>query len=135
AGSALTGALAAAAGEPRARALGDFLDLVAAHLAKGGFAVRRLPLLVVPTALLVDRAGLTHDEFLITGCNVVPELRAGRLRAEGFASLLPSFDRRARETFADAGCRLDLLPPLVHSVVLNGGYRCASNHLREHRGS
>ena len=134
-GSALSGALAAAEGEPRARALGEFLDLVAARLAQGGFTVRRLPLLVVPTALLRDRAGLTHDEFLITACNVVPEVRVGKPRAEGFASLMPAFDRRARDTFAAAGCRLDLLPPLVHSVVLNGGYRCASNHLRERHGS
>ncbi|HEX3553357.1 MAG TPA: hypothetical protein VIA62_09010 [Thermoanaerobaculia bacterium] len=33
-------------------------------------------------------------------------------------------------TFAGLGVHLDLFPPLVRSVILNGGYRCASNHLR-----
>jgi phage terminase Nu1 subunit (DNA packaging protein) len=107
-----------------------FLDLVADHLRKEGMEVRRLPLLTVPVALLRNREGLTHDEFLITWNNVVAETRAGRLRAEGFASLIPAGDRMAREAFAAAGAQLDLLPPLIRSVILNGGYRCASNHVR-----
>jgi phage terminase Nu1 subunit (DNA packaging protein) len=111
--------------------LDGFLDLVADHLRKEGMEVRRLPLLAVPVALLRDREGLTHDEFLITWNNIVAETRAGHLRAEGFASLIPAGDRLARETFAAAGARLDLFPPLVRSVILNGGYRCASNHVRE----
>jgi hypothetical protein len=111
--------------------LDAFLDLVAGHLRKEGMEVRRLPLLAVPVALLRDREGLTHDEFLITWNNVVAETRAGRLRAEGFASLIPAGDRVARETFAAAGAQLDLVPPLVRSVILNGGYRCASNHVRD----
>jgi hypothetical protein len=82
-------------------------------------------------SLLRNREGLTHDEFLITWNNVVAETRDGRLRAEGFASLIPTADRLVRETFAAAGARLDLFPPLVRSVILNGGYRCASNHVRE----
>ncbi len=110
--------------------LDSFLDLAADHLRKEGMEVRRLPLLAVPVALLRDREGLTHDEFLITWNNVVAETRGGRLRAEGFASLIPAGDRLARETFATAGARLDLFPPLVRSVILNGGYRCASNHVR-----
>jgi hypothetical protein len=110
--------------------LDAFLDLVADHLRKEGMEVRRLPLLAVPVALLRDREGLTHGEFLITWNNVVAETRAGRLRAEGFASLIPAGDRLARDTFAAAGARLDLFPPLVRSVILNGGYRCASNHVR-----
>lgn len=110
--------------------LDAFLDLVADHLRKEGMEVRRLPLLAVPVALLRDREGLSHGEFLITWNNVVAETRGGRLRAEGFASLIPAGDRLARETFAAAGARLDLFAPLVRSVVLNGGYRCASNHVR-----
>jgi hypothetical protein len=118
------GALAPSAG------LDAFLDLVADHLRKEGMEVRRLPLLAVPVALLRDREGLTHGEFLITWNNVVAETQAGRLRAEGFASLIPAGDRLARDAFAAAGARLDLFPPLVRSVILNGGYRCASNHVR-----
>jgi hypothetical protein len=111
-------------------ALGAFLDLAAAHLAAEGMEVRRLPLLTVPVALLQDRAGLSHSSFLITWNNVVVETRGGLARAEGFSSLIPSGDTRAREAFGALGVRLDLLPPLVRSVILNGGYRCASNHLR-----
>jgi hypothetical protein len=80
--------------------------------------------------LLADAAGLAHPEFLLTWNNVVVERRDGAARAEGFASLFPPGDAAAGQTFADAGVRLDLLPPLRRSVVLNGGYRCASNHRR-----
>jgi hypothetical protein len=124
-GEALARALAAAPA-----GLGDFLDLIAEHLAKQGMEVRRLPLLSVPVALLRNRDGLEHREFLITWNNVVAETRGGRLRAEGFSSLIPMGDRLAEETFRAAGAHLDLVPPLVRSVVLNGGYRCASNHVR-----
>jgi hypothetical protein len=110
--------------------LGSFLDLAAGHLKSQGFEVRRLPLLSVPVPLLQDHAGLTHPSFLITWNNVVVEHRKKSLRAEGFASLIPAGDRLARDTFAGLGVHLDLFPPLVHSVILNGGYRCASNHLR-----
>jgi len=122
--------LAAAQRTPETEALAAFLDLAAAHLAAEGLEVRRLPLLTVPIALLQDRAGLSHSSFLITWNNVVVETRQGRARAEGFSSLIPSGDARAREAFGALGVRLDLLPPLVRSVILNGGYRCASNHLR-----
>jgi len=60
---------------------------------------------------------------------VVQSGRSG-VRAEGFSGLFPAGDRLAKETFAAAGCELELLPPLVSSVIANGGYRCASNHLR-----
>jgi hypothetical protein len=122
--------LAAAQQVPSMAGLDAFLDLAARHLAAEGFEVRRLPLLRVPVALLRDRAGLTHEEFLVTWNNVVVEARKGAARAEGFSSLLPSGDRRAKEVFGELGVRLDLFPPLVRSVILNGGYRCASNHLR-----
>ncbi len=130
-GDRLAAELKAAQGAPRPAALAPFLDLAAAHLATQGFAVDRLPLLFVPVSLLRDAAGLTHPDFLLTWNNVVVETRAGRTRAEGFASLLAPGDALAREVFARAGAHLDLLPPLVRSIVLNGGYRCASNHLRQ----
>ena len=127
----LPGELAAALDTPAAAGLDAFLDLVAEHLGKQGMAVARLPLLLVPTRLLARQEELRHDAFKITWNNVVVETREGKVRAEGFASLLPAGDKLAVEAFARAGTRLDLLPPLVRSVVLTGGYRCASNHLRQ----
>jgi hypothetical protein len=130
----LPGELVAAQQAPAAVRLDAFLDLVAAHLGGEGFRVERLPLLLVPTRLLADPEGVGAREFLLTWNNVVIERTpAGDLRAEGFSSLLPPGDAQARQLFAAAGCRLDLLPALVHSIVLNGGYRCASNHLRAKR--
>jgi hypothetical protein len=114
----------------RARRLAAFLDLMSEHLRGQGLAVHRLPLVLVPTELLVDRADLDHQDFLLTWTNVITEAGPGGPRAEGFSSLLPRGDEQARRVFAQAGCSLDLLPSLVRSVVLVGGYRCASNHLR-----
>lgn len=130
AGGELAAALGAAQRTPAAARLDGFLDLVAAHLGSQGFRVERLPLLTVPVTLLSDHEGVAGREFLLTWNNVVLETRDGQLRAEGFSSLLPAGDREARRVFTAAGCSLDLLPALVHSIVLNGGYRCASNHLR-----
>ena len=130
AGGELAAALGAAQQTPAAARLDGFLDMVAGHLASQGFRVERLPLLTVPVTLLSDHEGVAGREFLLTWNNVVLETRGGRLRAEGFSSLLPAGDREARRLFTAAGCSLDLLPALVHSIVLNGGYRCASNHLR-----
>ena len=127
----LAAALAPAQESARAAALQGFLDAVAAHLARQGIEVARLPLLLVPVPLLADPRGIGHPDFRITWNNVVVEVRDGRPRAEGFAALLPAGDRLAEQAFARAGTRLDLLPPLVRSVILTGGYRCASNHLRE----
>ncbi|MFL6258911.1 MAG: hypothetical protein ACJ76Y_04295 [Thermoanaerobaculia bacterium] len=129
-GAALSAAMTAAQGAPEMDALGGFLDLVAGELAKGGMNVRRLPILIVPVALLADRSGLSHESFLLTWNNAVVEVRKGQARAEGFSYLLPAGDQAARDAFAALGVRLDLFPPLVRSIVLNGGYRCASNHLR-----
>jgi hypothetical protein len=129
AGAALAAALAAAQKAPQAEGLDAFLDLTAEHLAAEGLEVGRLPILSMPVALLRERAGLTHEEFLLTWNNVVVEIRNG-VRAEGFASLLPRGDREAVQSFAALGARLDLLQPLPRSVILNGGYRCASNHVR-----
>jgi len=130
AGNELAAALAAAQRTPEMDALGAFLDLVARQLASSGMEVRRLPILTVPVPLLADRSGLSHSGFLITWNNVVVESRPGKVRAEGFSYLLPSGDRAARDAFGAFGVQLDLFPPLVRSIVLNGGYRCASNHLR-----
>lgn len=122
--------LAAAQGERRAAALGAFLDLVATHLAANGFEVRRLPLLLVPTRLLTEADPNGSPDFVLGWNNVVVESAGGQTRAEGFASLLAAGDARAREVFAAAGSALDLFPPLVDSVILGGGYRCASNQLK-----
>ncbi len=130
AGDPLRAAMADAQRTPGMEALGELLDLVAGHLAGEGMEVRRLPLLRVPVPLLRERTGLAHGELLITWNNVVVESRKGTPRAEGFSSLIPAGDARAREAFGSLGVRLDLFPPLVRSVILNGGYRCASNHLR-----
>jgi hypothetical protein len=129
-GEALRDSIASAQRAGRPRALAGYLDLVAAHLAKQGLPVARLPLLLVPTALLADRAGVEHPDFLLGWNNVVVEVVAGEAVAEGFASSLATGDEEARRVFAAAGCRLGLVPALRSSVVLNGGYRCASNHLR-----
>jgi hypothetical protein len=130
AGDALAAALASAQRTPEMDAFGGFLDLVARELAAAGMTVRRLPLLTVPVGLLQNREDLGHDSFLITWNNVVVETHGKAARAEGFSYLIPRGDREAREAFAALGVHLDLFPPLVRSIVLNGGYRCASNHLR-----
>jgi hypothetical protein len=129
-GDDLRRALLDAQAEPRGEGLEAYLDLVARHLERRGLVVRRLPLLRIPTALLADRRGVSHREFLLGWNNVVLETGAEGIRAEGFASGLAAGDAAARRVFTEAGTELSLLPPLVHSVVLNGGYRCASNHLR-----
>ena len=133
-GAALAAALQAAQATPRARGLDGYLDLTAGHLAAEGWEVRRLPLLLVPVALLAERGELRHEDFLLGWNNVVVERRGERVRAEGFAARLGPGDEEARRAFAAAGVELALLPPLIRSVVLGGGYRCASNHLRVEPG-
>jgi hypothetical protein len=120
------GDYAAAQSAARTRSLQKFLDAVAAELQRDGFTVRRLPLLNIPTSF-VARADVAQDkDFLMTWNNVVLE----GSRAEGFSSLLPAVDAEVKRVFADAGFTLTLVPPLTHSIVLGGGYRCASNHIR-----
>jgi hypothetical protein len=128
--AALPDLLAGAQGTPRAAALDAFLDLLAEHLAGSGVPVRRLPLVLVPVALLQDRERFDHDQFLVGWNNVVPDARPDGLRAEGFASGIPTADERARAAYRAAAVELELLPPLLWSVVSNGGYRCASNEIR-----
>ena len=76
------------------------------------------------------RSWAAPDGRSIDQLQEVVETLKTEVRAEGFASLIPAGDAAAREIFGSLGIRLDLFPPLVRSVILNGGYRCASNHLR-----
>ena len=98
-------------------ALQSFLNAIATELQRDGMTVRRMPLVLVSAE---------PADYLITWNNVVLENR----RAEGFASQIPEADAYAKKTFAAAGYKLILFPPLMRSIVLGGGYRCASNHLR-----
>src|SRR5205823_3021724 len=111
---------------PSSVGLQHFLDQCANDLAANGIKVRRLPLLMVPTSLLLDEDRPETPYFLVGWNNVVLEGK----RAEGFASGLPLVDSAARSMFKSAGYDLALFPPLPRSVVLNGGYRCASNEVR-----
>jgi hypothetical protein len=113
-----------------ATGLRRFLDRCATDLAAGGMKVHRLPLIMVPSSAIA-RPETRPDTpyFLLTWNNVVLE-RRGASRAEGFASGLASGDRIARTTFQGAGYTLALFPPLTRSIILNGGYRCASNEVR-----
>jgi hypothetical protein len=113
----------AARNSPKAIALQRFLDVIAEELQRNGMTVRRLPIVVVPASAAAEDV---PSDFLITWNNVVLEKR----RAEGFASLLPSADAYARKVFEASGYKLVLFPPLLRSIMLNGGYRCASNHIR-----
>jgi len=122
--------LAEAQKSPRALALGRFLDLVARHLESSGLEVERLPFLLVPAKLLADREGVDFVDFPVGWNNAVIEAGAGRVRAEAFSMHLPAGDELARSAFERFGAELVLLPPLRRSIVLGGGYRCASNHLR-----
>ncbi len=129
-GAAVGAGVATAHTSQRGHALVSYLDLVAEHLATEGWTVARLPLFVIPAAVLRDPGSIPDEYFFVGWNNVVVERRADGFRAEGFASHLAAGDRIARDAFAAAGVRLDLLPPLLGSVTRNGGYRCASNHLR-----
>lgn len=126
---------ALAGGRRRARPAGlaPFLDLAATHLAAAGFAVHRIPLLLVPTPLLRHAGDYPDPDFVLGWNNVVTEVTGSQRRAEGFGSGLASGDRVARDLYAALGYRLELLPPLPESVRRNGGYRCASNHVRATR--
>ncbi len=117
---------------PAARGLAAFLDAIARQLADEKMEVRRLPILFAPFAALVRADELPEGgTFLIGWNNAVLETRGGDLRAEAFASGLPTTDREAVAAYAKAGARLTLLPALPMSVIRGGGYRCASNHVRE----
>lgn len=118
--------IADAQSAPRVQSLQTFLDTVAQSLVSRGITVRRVPLLNIPATMI--REGVEKD-FLLTWNNVVLEPK----HAEGFASLLDEGDAMARDAFAKSGYALTLYPPLIRSVQLSGGYRCASNHVRPPR--
>lgn len=110
--------------------IGDFLDSAAAYLRTEGLEVRRLPLLHVPEPIVEKEFRLARDGFLVTWSNVVLEHVDGNRFAEGFSSGLPSVDAAVRGIYADAAYELRLTPTLALSVMRDGGYRCASNHVR-----
>jgi len=130
-GDELRRTVAASQQSPAARGLDAFLELIAGQLRGAGVAVFRLPLLWLPPELVPRPDAPLQQPFLITWNNVVQERLDGGRRAEGFSGLLPAGDAWAGRRFAANGYDLQLLPPLVESIVRNGGYRCASQHLRE----
>lgn len=73
--------------------------------------------------------GAGFDDFLL-GWNNAVLVHGETWRAEAFATPVAAGDELARRSYAAAGYRLDLVPPLRGSVLHNGGYRCASNHVR-----
>ena len=123
-------ALSVAQRSERAGGLEAFLDRVARHLEREGLRVGRLPLLLTPMELVEHAADYPDSHFLIGWNNVVLERVGDRWRAEGFSSALAAGDRVARARFDALGYQLGLLPALRESVLRNGGYRCASNHIR-----
>lgn len=113
------------------RSLDLFLERVAETLGAEGMTVRRLPLLWVDPQITgrIDRRSLAP--FLINWNNVVLERTAAGRVAEGFASGFSAGDEVAREVFEGAGYELRLHPPVVESIVRNGGFRCSSQHVRQ----
>jgi len=126
------GAIAEASSGTRARTLDEFLEALAVHLAESG-TVTRVPLLLAPTRTLAAREELQHKDFVIGWNNVVLSTSPGGLMAEGFGSGIERGDDIAAEAFDAANVRVYYLPPLTSSVIRNGGYRCATNHLRAAR--
>lgn len=120
-------------GSTVALGLQGFLDRCAKDLAASGAHVRRLPLLIVPTSLLLNSDDRLNNPYFLVGWNNVVLEKAKSNHAEGFASGFPSGDRAAARAFREADYNLLLFPPLPRSVVLNGGYRCASNEVRAAR--
>jgi hypothetical protein len=115
---------------------GDFsayLDAVAAHLGASGRTVERSPVVFVPTDSFADRRGVDYPWFLLTWNNLVlePAPTGGGFLAEGFDLHFPSVDRQVEALLVRRQVGLSRLPALRRSIVLGGGYRCASNHLRE----
>ena len=67
--------------------------------------------------------------------NNVPGVGFESSEAIEWAWRVPAGDALATRVFRELGYELDLIPPLVRSVILVGGYRCASQHLRAVRGA
>lgn len=134
-GEALRSRLLGAAAEPSNSVLEAYLEVVARHLASAGLEVARTPLVRIPTTLFRDRAGVDYAEFHLTWNNLVLEPVDSGFRAEGFEMAFPSVDRAVEALLAERGVAWARLPPLRRSIVLGGGYRCASNHFRRPQAS
>jgi len=115
---------------PRNQQFDAFLDASAAYLERLGLEVTRLPLLDVSQRLIPAELSDGRPAFLVNWNNVVLQEVDGEMRAEGFASGMTSTDEKVREIYADAGVRLDYVAPLPLSIMRDGGYRCASGHVR-----
>lgn len=129
-GKDLRGELGRAQSTPPNRQLQAYLDASAAYLRRQGIAVQRLPLLRVPEELVAEELRYARTSFMVSWNNVVLEQGAGFSRAEGFASGLDAADARVADIYASAGVSLRYVTPLSLSVMHDGGYRCASNHVR-----
>jgi len=115
--------------ESRGAKLNQYLDLVSAYLSAVGLEVKRLPLFLVPENAVRGRENSGGD-FLVSWNNVVLEKSQDGAFAEGFTAMLEPGDAFAKKVFAEAGFQLRFVPPLLESIYRNGGYRCASKHLR-----
>jgi len=129
-GDRLRRELAAAQSTPPNRQRQAFLDDVAAYLRRQDIRVERLPLVKVPQTIVDESLYYSRDGFLISWNNVVLQEVAGTVHAEGFASGLAGADELARSVYTRVGVQLDYVAPLALSIMRDGGYRCASNHVR-----
>lgn len=127
---------------PHVISLSAFQDLMESHLRSEGLRVRRTPILMVPTRLIAAHPKFAlnqpHVHFPIGFSNVVLDSShdpnhpaAPPLRAHCFESCLPTFDAEAGRVYAEAGCELILHPTLVESVISEGGFRCATQEIRQ----
>jgi hypothetical protein len=115
---------------PVNRQFNAYLDAISDHLRRRGIDVHRVPLLHVPQELIPDPMRYTRVSFMISWNNVVLEEAGGEVHAEGFASGLESTDAAVQRIYAEAGVKLRYASPLALSIMRDGGYRCASNHVR-----
>ena len=81
-----------------------------------------------PSGWLQTAARTTAFPVGTLGVNVIGCLLIGV--AFGFASAWPALDFAWTDAFADTDVGLHLLPPLAASIRRNGGFRCASQHVR-----
>lgn len=129
-------------GSPKVSGLEDFLKLVSLHLASMDIPVATTPLVFVETKLITSHPRLSNDQphvhFPLGHCNAVLERVAPTanrnsrsMRAHAFMSGLPSLDSKATSAYEEIGCQLHLHPPLIESLVLEGGFRCATQQIRK----
>ena len=135
--NALRNGLIAAQTSKRVIGIQRFIDLVESHFSNQGLSTRRTPLLMVPTAFITRNPRLSanqpHDWFPLGYSNVVIESIPNSeqpLRAQVFSTGLPEFDQTAKKTYEEIGCSLILHPPLMESLICEGGFRCATQQVR-----